>query len=127
MGDIKIYHAEEKEAKEIEAVFPGILLLKDEKDRRIVVDGYYTALKNTSFKSLKDVPFSRTARGKGYYFYKHINEVVDFSLVLYKQAIKEWDDSWTKELTQEQVIMFALLHDLDKVILLDEGNESKGS
>lgn len=126
MSDIKIYHADSREAKEIEDVFPGIALLKEEKNKRIVIDGYCTALKNTSFQSLRDVPFSRTARNKGYYFYKHINEVVNFSLVLYRQALKEWQDSWVKGITEEQVILFALLHDLDKVILLDEGNEKKG-
>lgn len=126
MKNIEIYHANEKQADVIKEVFPGIKLLKDPKDQKIVIDGYFTAWKNTSFKSLKEVPFSRTARGKGYYFYKHINEVVDFSLVIYKQALKEWKDSWTENTSEEQVILFALVHDLDKVILLDEKNEEAG-
>lgn len=114
------YHlvkAEEADAAYLKRIFPRIADLR-ETNQRLVMDAYATAWKNSDFQTLEEIRFS--AHSQHYGLVEHINEVAEFSLLLADQAKESWEDSYTAQYEREDVILLALLHDLDKVMLLSK-------
>lgn len=119
----KIYNANSEEEKYIESVFPSINNLS-KPNKKLVCDAYITVLKNTEFEKLEDIKFSK--HSTHYRLVDHINEVIEISGKLADYAIEKWNDSFTDKINKEEVLLLALLHDLDKVMLLSEKCEEAG-
>lgn len=120
----KIFYANSEEKKYIESVFPSINNLS-ESNKKLVCDAYITVLKNTEYEKLEDIKFSK--HSQHYRLVDHVNEVIEISGKLVDYANEKWsDDSFTKKVSKEEMLILALLHDLDKVMLLSEKCEQAG-
>ena len=119
----KIYKANLEEEKYIECVFPSVKDLS-ELNKKLVCDAYITVLNNTEYEKLEDIKFSK--HSQHYHLVDHINEVVELSKKLADYAIENWNDSFTEKIKMEEVILLALLHDLDKVMMLSSRCEEQG-
>lgn len=120
----KIFYANSEEKKYIESVFPSINNLS-ESNKKLVCDAYITVLKNTEYEKLEDIKFSK--HSQHYRLVDHVNEVIEISGKLVDYANEKWsDDSFTKKVSKEEMLILALLHDLDKVMLLSNKCEEEG-
>lgn len=120
----KIFYANSEEKKYIESVFPSINNLS-ESNKKLVCDAYITVLKNTEYEKLEEIKFSK--HSQHYRLVDHVNEVIEISGKLVDYANEKWsDDSFTKKVSKEEMLILALLHDLDKVMLLSNKCEEEG-
>lgn len=117
MAYYQLMKANECDAAYLKKVFPRIADLSED-NQRLVLDAYATVWKNSDFRTLEEIRFS--AHSEHYSLVDHINEVAEFSLLLADQAKKAWEDSYTAQFEREDVILLALVHDLDKVMLLSQ-------
>lgn len=112
-----IYSASEAEQALILSQIPLIGQLQEPYQQK-TLDAYATALKNSTFPSLADAPFSR--HSTHYRLLAHINEVAEAGLMLADFAYSHWPDEWTKKLARQELLQILLLHDLDKYLLLSD-------
>ena len=112
-----IYSASEAEQALILSQIPLIGQLQEPYQQK-TLDAYATALKNSTFPSLADAPFSR--HSTHYRLLAHINEVAEAGLMLADFAYSHWPDEWTKKLDRQELLQILLLHDLDKYLLLSD-------
>ncbi len=123
MSFYRIHEANEKETNYIKAVFKRITDLS-ETNQKIVCDAYNTVLKESGFETLEEIRFSK--HSEHYTLVDHINEVCELVLMLAEKACDLWKDSFTSDVDKEQLLLLALVHDLDKVMLLSERCEKEG-
>jgi hypothetical protein len=109
----------------IRKTFPLIGQIKDVKLRECVVNAWYIAWKESSFKNLKDAPFGIPEDAppgvtpfEGDTLVKHTNAVASAALAMGRLLIEQYD----VKINIDYVIAAAILHDLDKIVMY----ESKG-
>lgn len=95
-----IYSASEAEQALILSQIPLIGQLQEPYQQK-TLDAYATALKNSTFPSLADAPFSR--HSTHYRLLAHINEVAEAGLMLADFAYSHWPDEWTKKLDRQEL------------------------
>lgn len=121
MSFYQIVRADSDDRAVITALLPSIQKLSEE-NQILVCDAYNTVWKNSSFKTLEEIRFSK--HSQHYSLIDHVNEVVAIGTMLKDKAKELWSDSFTEKIDDEQMLMLLLLHDLDKVMLLCEENEA---
>jgi len=110
MAFYKIVQGTTDQREEVGRMLPGLDELAPEV-REKVITAWVTAWRNSSFKSLNDVPHQTMS---------HVSEVVEFGIAFAREALKHWEGRWNKPLDWQELMQALILHDLDKPLLYSE-------